>query len=35
MSQTGRQSINISKVLCVIMGGGQGSRLFPLTKDRA
>ena len=35
MPQTGRQSINISKVLCVIMGGGQGSRLFPLTKDRA
>ncbi len=35
MSQTGRQSLNISKVLCVIMGGGQGSRLFPLTKDRA
>ena len=35
MSQTGRQSLNIRKVLCVIMGGGQGSRLFPLTKDRA
>jgi glucose-1-phosphate adenylyltransferase len=35
MSQTGRQSINVSKVLCVIMGGGQGTRLFPLTKDRA
>jgi glucose-1-phosphate adenylyltransferase len=35
MSQTGRQSINISNVLCVIMGGGQGTRLFPLTKDRA
>ena len=35
MSQTGRQSINTSNVLCVIMGGGQGSRLFPLTKDRA
>jgi glucose-1-phosphate adenylyltransferase len=35
MSQTGRQSINTSKVLCVIMGGGQGTRLFPLTKDRA
>ncbi len=30
-----RQSLNTSKVLCVIMGGGQGSRLFPLTKDRA
>ena len=35
MSQTGRQSINVSKVLCVIMGGGRGTRLFPLTKDRA
>jgi glucose-1-phosphate adenylyltransferase len=32
---TTRQSTNTSKVLCVIMGGGQGSRLFPLTKDRA
>jgi glucose-1-phosphate adenylyltransferase len=31
----GRQSLNTSKVLCVIMGGGQGTRLFPLTKDRA
>ncbi|HSY74675.1 MAG TPA: sugar phosphate nucleotidyltransferase, partial [Dongiaceae bacterium] len=27
--------MNTSKVLCVVMGGGQGSRLFPLTKDRA
>ena len=35
MPQTGRQSLNTSNVLCVIMGGGQGSRLFPLTKDRA
>ena len=35
MSRTGRQSTNTSKALCVIMGGGQGSRLFPLTKDRA
>ena len=35
MSRTGRQSTNTSNVLCVIMGGGQGSRLFPLTKDRA
>ncbi|HXI71825.1 MAG TPA: glucose-1-phosphate adenylyltransferase [Verrucomicrobiae bacterium] len=35
MSQTGRQSINLSKVLCVILGGGAGTRLFPLTKDRA
>jgi glucose-1-phosphate adenylyltransferase len=35
MPQTGRQSINTSKVLCVIMGGGQGTRLFPLTRERA
>jgi len=35
MAQTGKQSLNTSKVLCVIMGGGQGTRLFPLTKDRA
>jgi glucose-1-phosphate adenylyltransferase len=35
MPKTGRQSLNTSKVLCVIMGGGKGSRLFPLTKDRA
>ena len=35
MSQSGRQSINTSNVLSVIMGGGQGTRLFPLTKERA
>ena len=35
MSQTGRQSFNTSNVLSVIMGGGQGTRLFPLTKERA
>ncbi len=35
MSQTGRQSTNTSNVLSVIMGGGQGKRLFPLTKERA
>src|SRR3974377_2119415 len=34
MSYTSRQSINTSNVLSVIMGGGQGTRLFPLTKDR-
>lgn len=28
-------SPNTSKVLSVIMGGGQGLRLFPLTRDRA
>ncbi|MEI9963259.1 MAG: sugar phosphate nucleotidyltransferase [Limisphaerales bacterium] len=35
MSRTSRQIHKTSKVLCVIMGGGQGTRLFPLTKDRA
>ncbi|MFO1475183.1 MAG: glucose-1-phosphate adenylyltransferase [Verrucomicrobiota bacterium] len=35
MSQTGRQTINTSNVLSVIMGGGQGTRLFPLTKERS
>src|SRR5215216_7891040 len=35
MSLTGRQSANTSNVLSVIMGGGQGTRLFPLTKERA
>jgi glucose-1-phosphate adenylyltransferase len=35
MPQTGRQSLNTSKVLCVIMGGGKGTRLFPLTRERA
>src|ERR1041385_1332958 len=35
MSQSGRQSLNTSNVLSVIMGGGQGTRLFPLPKERA
>jgi glucose-1-phosphate adenylyltransferase len=35
MTHTGRQSANTSNVLSVIMGGGQGKRLFPLTKERA
>jgi len=35
MSYTGRQTANTSNVLSVIMGGGQGTRLFPLTKERA
>ncbi|MBC8001620.1 MAG: glucose-1-phosphate adenylyltransferase [Opitutaceae bacterium] len=30
-----RMSPNFSNVLSVIMGGGQGSRLFPLTRDRS
>jgi len=34
-SRITRQSLNTSDVLCVILGGGQGTRLFPLTKDRA
>lgn len=35
MTPSGRQSLNTSNVLSVVMGGGQGTRLFPLTKDRA
>src|SRR2546422_6381274 len=35
MSDTGRQSINTSNVLSITMGGGQVTRLFPLTRDRA
>jgi len=35
MARTGRQSMNTSNVLSVIMGGGQGKRLFPLTQERA
>jgi glucose-1-phosphate adenylyltransferase len=35
MAQSGRQSLNTSNVLSVIMGGGQGTRLFPLTKERS
>jgi glucose-1-phosphate adenylyltransferase len=35
MSHTSRQTLNTSNVLSVIMGGGQGTRLFPLTKERA
>ncbi|MDB6067588.1 MAG: glgC [Pedosphaera sp.] len=33
--QTVRQSVNTSNVLSIIMGGGQGTRLYPLTKERA
>src|SRR5438067_11474415 len=32
---TARMSPNTSRVLSIIMGGGQGTRLFPLTKERA
>ena len=35
MAQSGRQSVNTSNVLSVILGGGQGTRLYPLTKERA
>ena len=35
MLHTSRQIAHTSNVLSVIMGGGQGTRLFPLTKDRA
>src|SRR5262245_39326561 len=35
MSDTGRQRIDSGNVLSVILGGGQGKRLFPLTKERS
>jgi glucose-1-phosphate adenylyltransferase len=35
MLRTGRELVNTSNVLSVILGGGQGTRLFPLTKERA
>ena len=35
MPQKTRMSVNASNVLSVIMGGGQGQRLFPLTRDRS
>src|SRR5262245_43017436 len=35
MAKTGRQSINTSRVLSIVMGGGQGTRLFPLTRERS
>lgn len=33
--QTRRQTPHTSNVLAVILGGGRGTRLFPLTKERA
>ncbi len=35
MAQKIRLPVNSSNVLSVIMGGGQGTRLFPLTRDRS
>src|SRR5580658_8161337 len=35
MPQKTRLPINSSNVLSVIMGGGQGTRLFPLTRERS
>jgi glucose-1-phosphate adenylyltransferase len=35
MPQKARMSVNSSNVLSVIMGGGQGTRLFPLTRERS
>ena len=35
MPQKTRMSVNSSNVLSVIMGGGQGTRLFPMTRDRS
>jgi len=35
MSLASPANINYSKVLSIIMGGGQGTRLFPLTKERS
>lgn len=35
MVQKTRMSVNSSNVLAVVMGGGQGTRLFPLTRDRS
>ncbi|HAV64293.1 MAG TPA: glucose-1-phosphate adenylyltransferase [Verrucomicrobiales bacterium] len=35
MPPSRRLSVNSSSVLAVIMGGGQGTRLFPLTRERS
>jgi glucose-1-phosphate adenylyltransferase len=35
MPKIDRRPLSANDVLCVIMGGGQGKRLFPLTRERA
>src|SRR5258706_10556665 len=35
MTQSRRMTVNTSNVLSVILGGGQGTRLFPLTQERS
>ena len=35
MSSTTARPADPDRVLSIIMGGGQGSRLFPLTRERA
>ena len=35
MFSSKRMSVDTSRVLSIIMGGGQGTRLFPLTRDRS
>jgi glucose-1-phosphate adenylyltransferase len=35
MTQGRRLSPNTSNVLAIVMGGGQGTRMFPLTKERS
>jgi glucose-1-phosphate adenylyltransferase len=35
MSVSKLMTVNISNVLSIIMGGGQGTRLFPLTRERS
>src|ERR1017187_6516664 len=34
-TQKTRMTVNTSNILSVILGGGQGRRLFPLTRDRS
>src|SRR5512133_2047735 len=35
MFSTKRISVDTARVLSIILGGGQGTRLFPLTRDRS